>query len=106
MSTLAQRLKIAREQAGISQGQVAKLIGFHRPTISEIEAGRRKVSTDELRLFSEIYDVSIEWLMEENNTNDIDERIQLAARGLADLKEEDLEKVLKLLSSIRSKEGK
>ena len=39
MSRVAERLRLAREQAGLSQGQVARLLGKHRPTISEIEAG-------------------------------------------------------------------
>ena len=38
---IASRLRSAREMAGLSQGQVAKMLGMHRPTISEIEAGRR-----------------------------------------------------------------
>ena len=37
------RLRMARETAGLSQGQVAKRLKMHRPTISEIEAGRRRV---------------------------------------------------------------
>ena len=45
---IASRLKIAREMAGLSQNQVAKMLGMKRPAISEIEAGRRKVSADEI----------------------------------------------------------
>ena len=52
--SLAYRLRIAREHAGLSQGQVAKLMDYHRPTISEIEAGRRKVSAQELTRFSKL----------------------------------------------------
>ena len=59
---LAQRLRISRERAGLSQGQVARLLNIHRPTISEIEAGRRKVSVEELIKFSEIYGVEVSWL--------------------------------------------
>ena len=35
---IAQRFRQAREQAGLSQGQAARLMKVHRPTISEIEA--------------------------------------------------------------------
>ena len=35
---IAARLRAAREAAGLSQGQVAKLLKLHRPTVSEIEA--------------------------------------------------------------------
>ena len=44
MSSVAERLRLAREQAGLSQGQVAKLLDLHRPTISEIEVTRREPS--------------------------------------------------------------
>ena len=45
---IANRIRTARENAGLSQGQAAKLLGFQRPTISEIEAGRRRVTAVEL----------------------------------------------------------
>lgn len=102
MSGLAERLKLAREQAGLSQGQVARLMDKHRPTISEIEAGRRRVSAEEVGVFAGIYDVSAAWLLgHEDESTDLGERVQLAARELAKLKKEDLNRVLKLLASMR-----
>src|SRR4051812_3236203 len=62
MNVLAQRLRTSREHAGLSQSQVAKMLNLHRPTISEIEAGRRKVNSDELARFADIYEVSVAWL--------------------------------------------
>ncbi|MFZ1683736.1 MAG: helix-turn-helix transcriptional regulator [Candidatus Zixiibacteriota bacterium] len=97
---VAGRLKAARIQAGLSQGQVAKLLNFQRPTISEIEAGRRKVSSEELVHFAEIYDVSISWLAAGNAVVE-SPNVELAARELSKLKQEDLDRVLKLLQSIR-----
>lgn len=98
---LAGRLRAAREQAGLSQGQVARFLGVHRPTISEIEAGRRKVKTEELSQLSELYDASISWLM--NAEPEIeDPRIELAARELAKLSDDDLERVLALLRTMRT----
>jgi transcriptional regulator with XRE-family HTH domain len=38
---------------------------MHRPTISEIEAGNRRVSADELKTFADIYDVTVGWLLGE-----------------------------------------
>jgi transcriptional regulator with XRE-family HTH domain len=99
---------MAREYAGLSQGQVARLLDMHRPTISEIEAGRRKVSAEELGAFAKTYDVSISWLTgEDSKTEDaLGDRVELAARELAKLKKEDVEVVLKLLRSLRGMEGK
>jgi len=105
-STLAARLRLAREQAGLSQGQVAKQLGFHRPTISEIEAGRRRVSADEVADFARIYDVDLFWLVDDDQKENGPDssKIQLAARELAKLKREDVDSILKLLRMLRKTE--
>lgn len=95
------RLRMAREMAGLSQSQVANMLSLHRPSVSEMEAGRRKVSSEELKKLSEIYDVSISWLTETED-NPEDERIKLAARELSKMKTEDFERVLDLLKALRT----
>ncbi len=97
---IAARLRAAREQAGLSQGQVANLLGFQRPSISEIEAGRRRVAADEITRFAEIYNVSVSWLVEEQPEVP-DPAVELAARELAKLKKEDLDTVLNVLRTFR-----
>ena len=101
---IAERLKEARKLAGVSQGHVAKILGLHRPSISEIEAGNRRVSAHELARFAEIYDVGIAWLLgEAPETLDAqDPRLELAARELAKLKPDDLDRLLRLLAAMRS----
>jgi transcriptional regulator with XRE-family HTH domain len=96
---LSTRLKQAREAAGLSQGQVAKLLGIHRPTLSNIEAGERKVTAGELKLFAETYKVSTEWLLDE--ATKADSQIKLAARKLSALKDKDLETVMRIVDSLR-----
>lgn len=93
------RLRLARKQAGLSQGQIAKLIGFHRPTISEIEAGRRKVSSDEIKTFADHYGVTVSWLMGESGVDD--PLVELAARELSKLKKDDLDSFLRILKSMK-----
>lgn len=100
---IADRLRVARDQAGLSQGQVAKLLEWNRPTISEIEAGRRRVAAEELERFAEIYGVSVAWLINSDPTAP-DPAVELAARELAKLKQEDFDHVLKLLRTLRKKE--
>tara|TARA_R100000322_G_scaffold136685_1_gene92536 strand:+ start:466 stop:822 length:357 start_codon:yes stop_codon:yes gene_type:complete len=99
------RIRQARTLAGLSQGQVAKLMGLHRPSISEIEAGNRKVSTDELTKLADIFDVSTTWLLGEadGKLEANDPRLQLAARELAKISPEDLDKLLTLLAAMRGK---
>lgn len=101
---IATRLRAAREQAGLSQGQVAKLLNVKRPTVSEMEAGRRRVSAEELSQLAQIYDVSASWLVK-NQPEITDPRIDLAARELAKLKQEDLDTVIGFLQTLRRKEG-
>ena len=103
MTELFKKLRTARENAGLSQGQVAKILGIHRPTISEIEVGRRKVSSDELAEFSNIYDVSIQWLMSSEESSEFEDKVRLAARGLSRLKKKDLNVVINLLSTLKRK---
>jgi transcriptional regulator with XRE-family HTH domain len=105
-TVIASRLREARKMAGISQGQVAKLLEMHRPTISEIEAGNRRVSAEELSKFAEMYDVTTSWLLAETaeQLETDDPRLQLAARELSKLKPDDLDRLLRLLASMRSSE--
>lgn len=106
LSALAARLRVAREQAGLSQGQVAKMLGLHRPSVSEMEAGRRKVSAEELSELAQIYGVSTSWLVAEDDrsTSADHAKIELAARELAKLKPEDLDRLLQLLATLRTQE--
>lgn len=100
---IPERLKVARKLAGLSQGQVAKMLGLHRPAISEMEAGNRRVSADELAHLAEIYDVNIAWLVGKapEKIDPANPRLELAARELAKLKPDDLERLLRLLAAMR-----
>ena len=103
---IASRLRLGREMAGLTQGQVAKIRGWHRPTVSEIEAGRRRVSADELTSLAELYGVSVSWIVEEDEQLSLaSARARLAARELSKLRDEDLDRLLKLIRTFRTTEG-
>ena len=102
---IAARLKLAREMAGLTQGQVASQLGWHRPTVSEVEAGRRKVPAEELKTLSELYGVNVPWLMGEEEEDGISDRAKLAARQLDKLSDEDLDRLLLLIRSLKSSDG-
>jgi transcriptional regulator with XRE-family HTH domain len=92
--------------AGVSQGQVARLLGLHRPSVSEAEAGRRRVAAEELSEYARIYGVSAAWLTGAGNrTEQTDARVELAARELGKLNPQDLDRVLELLSALRGPSG-
>ena len=104
---IASRLRLARETAGLTQGQVAKKMDMHRPTLSEIEAGRRRVLAEELSKLANIYGVSLEWITSglDPNTASDDDRIMLAARHLSKMKDSDLERLMTLISMMRKRGG-
>jgi len=104
---IAARLREAREMTGLTQGQVAEMLGLHRPSISEAEAGRRRVSAEELSHLAEIYGVRLSWLAgsEDEDSDQQTDRLKLAARELAKLKPDDFERLMRLLKRIRAEEG-
>jgi transcriptional regulator with XRE-family HTH domain len=64
MSKIGFRVKELREQLGMSQQRLADLLGVARPTISQIESAERKVSADELIKLAEIFNISVERLVD------------------------------------------
>lgn len=104
---IARRIREARKLAGLSQGQVAKMLGLHRPSVSEAEAGNRNVTAEELAKLAGIYKVSVSWLVGEGDetADPHDDRVQLAARELQKLKPADLERLLAILATMRGKGG-
>lgn len=98
------RLREARKLAGLSQGQVANMLGLHRPSISEIEAGNRKVSAEELSDLCDIYDVSLDWVLGKTPSaiSSDDPRLELAARELSKLNPDDLNRLLQVIAAMRT----
>lgn len=89
--------------AGLSQGQVAQMLGLHRPSVSEIEAGNRRVSAEELASLARVFDVSVAWLhgSSRDRNSDDDPRVHLAARELSKLKPDDLDRLMSILAAMR-----
>lgn len=92
------RLRQAREAAGLTQEQVARLLGLPRPAISEMESETRRVSVGELKQLAHVYKVSMEWLTGEPASRN--EKIKIAARKLSELREKDLETVMRIVDSL------
>src|SRR5436309_2447427 len=92
---IASRIREARKAAGLSQGQVARMLGLQRPSVSEMEAGNRRVTADEFARLAELFDVSPSWLLGGGveKVDPHDTKLQLAARELRKLKPEDLDRL-------------
>lgn len=100
---IAARIREARQMAGLSQAQVAHILGLSRPSVSEIESGNRRVSAVELSRLANAFDVSATWLLGEAEAGGAmdDPKLRLAARELSKLKPEELERLISLLSRMR-----
>lgn len=104
---IASRLRLSREMAGLTQGQVARSLNWHRPTVSEIEAGRRRVSAEELTTLAKLYGVSATWVLGEDGDDSslATDRVKLAARELSKLRKRDLDRILQLIQALRASRG-
>jgi transcriptional regulator with XRE-family HTH domain len=105
-TAIAGRIRDARKLAGLSQTQVARSLGIHRPSVSEIEAGNRRVSAEELANLAELFDVSVAWLAGERpeKLETHDAKLELAARELQRMKPEHLDRLLTILASLKEDE--
>jgi DNA-binding XRE family transcriptional regulator len=51
------RLIAAREDAGMSQGEAARRVGIHRPTLSLLESGGQQLRVSEMLALCDLYEV-------------------------------------------------
>jgi DNA-binding XRE family transcriptional regulator len=91
---LAKRLRTARVYLDLSQEYVAKSIGISRTSLVAIEAGERKVTSEELKSFSNIYGWSIDELVYGRQEND---KVNMFARALSTLSEQDQHEIMNLI---------
>ena len=100
IQALARRLRESREYLGLSQEVVAERLGVPRASVSAMEAGKRKVSSMELRDLARLYRTSIEQLIGEET--DQDPVVGALYRTARNLTQEDREQVLRFAEFLRS----
>lgn len=62
--TVGQRIKLKREEKGLSQKELANLIGYEsKSAVSLIESDKREVPFDKLSEIAKVLDVSPNWLL-------------------------------------------
>lgn len=101
---IAARLRTAREAAGLSQAQVARMLEVARPTVSEIEAGRRRVPAEELARLADIYAVSADWVLFGASAVD-NNRLLAAAREADRIDPKDLDRIREIIGMLRPGES-
>ncbi|WP_152657438.1 helix-turn-helix domain-containing protein [Oceanobacillus sp. CFH 90083] len=63
MKILSQRLREARENAGLKQIEASKLLGISNGTLSGYEREYRDPDTETLHKMADLYGVSVDWLL-------------------------------------------
>lgn len=111
---LANRITNLRYSKDWSQVELGRRIGLDKSTMNKIENGTRKVQTDELKLLSEVFDVSVDYLLNGSNNfnkpldNEINNpKIQtIAAHIDDDVTEEQMDDILNYIEFIKQKHRK
>ena len=90
MAITAERIKQLRKKKGISQSELAELIGVKTNTVSTWERGTRKPDFEALNLLSNYFEVSFEYILGSSEKEEArvvptqDELDELALSALAD----------------------
>ena len=91
-----ERLKQIRKRLKLSQEFVAKQLNMTRTTMVAIEAGTRKVTSEELMKFSELYGVSTDEILYGKVEEDME--IRAFARTFSELSDIDKKEILNLMN--------
>lgn len=99
---LGQLLREARESLGLPQGAVADHLGIPRPSVSDMEAGRRKVTFLELKQLAALYRRPITFFSGEDvDAEGQDETTVELFRAASNLSDQDREQVLRFAQFLR-----
>lgn len=98
---LAQRLKEAREDVGLSQEEVAQKLDLPRPAISQMENGNRRVEALELARLAKLYGRPLSYFADEETPGT--SRLEALHRTAKDLSDKDRDEVLRFAEFLRQK---
>ncbi|MBI4321869.1 MAG: helix-turn-helix transcriptional regulator [Chloroflexi bacterium] len=105
--TTGQRLKEARDQAGLTQEGVADRLGVTWQTVWYWEAGRSRPSTDRLVALARLYGVTMDWLLGMEHLpqpDDMYAKVEMALRSASqELSPEDMQSILDFVSYMRDR---
>lgn len=91
---LNEKLKSLRKELKLSQEYVANVLGINRTVVTTIESGTRKVTSDELKAFSELYGVTLDELMYDKDVNN---ETKMFARTFSELSDLDKKEIMNLI---------
>ena len=95
MKTISEKLMDIRQQLGFSQEYVANCLGVSCSAVAQIELGNRKITTDEVRKFCQLYHISEDYILNQESS----ESAQLSLKSeFEQLNESDRKEILNLIA--------
>lgn len=67
--TLVERLREARQDAGLTQEEVAEVFGRPQSFLSKVESGERRIDPVELCHFADLYKKPVQWFLPDDCSN-------------------------------------
>jgi transcriptional regulator with XRE-family HTH domain len=101
MNAICERLVTARKNAGLSQSQVAKMIGLAGASgFSQVEDGTNALTLDRFMTLCDIYDIDLTWALTGVNPHvDVEALKTLAGRVWST--QEEVESLIELITSLK-----
>lgn len=92
------RLKLLREEKGLIQKDIAKLLNVSIPAINQYESGKRDMSTETVIKLAEYFNVSTDYLLGKSDIRNPEElkNVKFANAGGLDTKGLDEDDLLEL----------
>lgn len=103
MMKLPERLRQLRDSRGLSQAQIAKLLGIAAQTYSTYETGRTDINTDQLIALAKFYSVSTDYILGIDDSPNTDTMTELV-KYVKLLKPESLSETLEYVKYLKWKE--
>jgi transcriptional regulator with XRE-family HTH domain len=100
---VAERVREAREYLGLSQDDVAKVLGLSRPAVTNIESGTRRLEAVELDKLSRLYGRSADYFLtgEENVGASATDDVKFLARAMNGLSDKDRAEVMRFADFLK-----
>lgn len=96
------RLRRAREYVGLSQDDVASVLGLSRPSITNIESGIRKVEALELSKLAKLYRRTLDYLLTGVEPEPQGpQQLAFLARAVKGLSDKDVEEVARFAEFLK-----
>ncbi len=101
------RLKLLREEKGLYQKDIAKLLNVSIPAINQYESEKRDMSTNTVLLLAEYFKVSTDYLLGKTDVRNVEQEFKFAYhKEMEGLTEEEIADALRFYKKIKYGEDK